>query len=215
MNRRDFIAITPIGLIALSAAGQSASRKEFTCPPCGCPNDSKTFSEPGTCPICNMTLVDKSSVKETPGIINLVKVEDRVWTAGQPDIEQFANLQAQGVTTVINLRSATEGNNLGVAEQARLKELGIAYFNIPVVFSDLREAAVDEFLRITDQQMKSGRMLIHCAAAVRVAGLWMIRRVLRDGWSFDKALEEANRIGLGNQPQLIEFARQYIEKHRK
>ena len=43
----------------------------------------------------------------------------------------------------------------------------------------------------------------------------MIRRVVRDGWDFDKALEEANRIGLRNQARLIEFAKDYIEKKKK
>jgi hypothetical protein len=87
--------------------------------------------------------------------------------------------------------------------------------NIPVVFGALREAAVAEFLKITDAELPKGRVLIHCAAAVRVAGFWMIRRVLRDGWSFERALEEANRIGLGNNPALIEFARSYIVKSRR
>jgi hypothetical protein len=44
---------------------------------------------------------------------------------------------------------------------------------------------------------------------------WMIRRVLRDGWEYDKALEEANKIGPRNRAQLIEFAKGYIEKHKK
>jgi len=43
----------------------------------------------------------------------------------------------------------------------------------------------------------------------------MIRRVLRDRWEFDKALEEANRIGLRNQEHLIKFAKEYIEKKKK
>ena len=43
----------------------------------------------------------------------------------------------------------------------------------------------------------------------------MIRRVMRDNWEFDKALEEANRIGLRNHAQLIEFAKDYIAKKKK
>jgi hypothetical protein len=43
----------------------------------------------------------------------------------------------------------------------------------------------------------------------------MIRRVLRDGWEFDKALEEANKIGLRNHARLTEFAKDYIEKKKK
>lgn len=42
----------------------------------------------------------------------------------------------------------------------------------------------------------------------------MIRRVLRDGWDFDAALQEANKIGLRNQKELIEFAQEYVAKHK-
>ena len=43
----------------------------------------------------------------------------------------------------------------------------------------------------------------------------MIRRVLRDGWEFDKALEEANRIGMRSQGRQFDFAKEYIDKKKK
>jgi len=43
----------------------------------------------------------------------------------------------------------------------------------------------------------------------------MIRRVVRDGWDYDKALEEANRIGLNNNAGMTQFAKEYIEKKKK
>ena len=43
----------------------------------------------------------------------------------------------------------------------------------------------------------------------------MIRRVLRDGWTIEEAEKEAEKIGLREAPHLNEFARAYIEKHRK
>jgi hypothetical protein len=43
----------------------------------------------------------------------------------------------------------------------------------------------------------------------------MIRRVLRDGWTIEAAEEDAKKVGLQNAPHLTEFARNYIEKHRK
>ena len=43
----------------------------------------------------------------------------------------------------------------------------------------------------------------------------MIRRVLRDGWTVEKAEQEAEKIGLRENPHLNEFARKYIEKHLK
>jgi hypothetical protein len=43
----------------------------------------------------------------------------------------------------------------------------------------------------------------------------MIRRVLRDGWPVEKAEEEATKVGLVNAPHLVDFAKNYIEKHQK
>jgi hypothetical protein len=43
----------------------------------------------------------------------------------------------------------------------------------------------------------------------------MIRRVLRDGWSVEKAEKEAEKVGLVNAPHLVSFAKNYIEKHQK
>jgi hypothetical protein len=57
-------------------------------------------------------------------------------------------------------------------------------------------------------------MFIHCTAAIRVGGYWLIRRVLRDNWTWDAALAEARKIGLVQAPHLEEFARHYIDSKR-
>ena len=94
------------------------------------------------------------------------------------------------------------------------KELGLRYFNIPVVFADPKEEQVAEFLKITDDPANRPAF-IHCTGAIRVGAFWMIRRVLRDGWSIEAAEEEAKKIGLRESPHLNEFARRYIERHKK
>jgi len=71
-----------------------------------------------------------------------------------------------------------------------------------------------EFLRITDDP-ENRPAFIHCTAGIRVGAFWMIRRVLRDGWSIKDAEAEAEKVGLKDSPHLNEFARQYIEKYSK
>ena len=39
--------------------------------------------------------------------------------------------------------------------------------------------------------------------------------MLRDGWKFEDAAAEAQKIGLREAPHLVEFAKKYIEKHQK
>jgi hypothetical protein len=44
--------------------------------------------------------------------------------------------------------------------------------------------------------------------------VWLVKRVLQDGWPVDKATEEARLIGLRSAP-LEAFALKYIEAHKK
>jgi protein tyrosine/serine phosphatase len=56
-------------------------------------------------------------------------------------------------------------------------------------------------------------MLINCASANRVGAFMMIYRVLEQGWSQEKALEEALKIGLRGD-ELKKFAQSYITQHK-
>ncbi len=161
-----------------------------------------------------MVLIEKTSaMSEVTGIPRFLKLTDQVWTGGQPWPEHLPKLKDAGVKVIINLRSHAE--HQGGREEAKVKELGMSYFNIPVDFQTPDELDADDFLKLTDEQLKNGPVFIHCAVATRVGAFWMIRRVLRDGWEYDKALEEANRIGLNNHARLTEFAKEYIEKKKK
>ncbi len=56
-------------------------------------------------------------------------------------------------------------------------------------------------------------MFVHCTAGIRVGAFWLIRRVVRDGMTWDAALEEARTVGLVNAPHLEEFAKAYLATH--
>lgn len=214
MNRREFVFAGSISLATLAITARAQEKKEYVCPPCGCSHDGIVHNEPVKCPVCDMTLIEKTpAMSELTGIPRFLKLSDQVWTGGQPWPEHLVKLKDAGIKVVINLRP--HGESEGDREEARVKELGMSYFNIPVVYNAPDELDADDFLKITDEQLKNGPVFIHCAVATRVGAFWMIRRVLRDGWDFDKALEEANRIGLRNQAHLVEFAREYIEKKKK
>ncbi|HEY2962575.1 MAG TPA: PQQ-binding-like beta-propeller repeat protein [Pyrinomonadaceae bacterium] len=145
-------------------------------------------------------------------IRNFLRVNKEFCTGGQPRTEQLERLKADGVKAIINLRQPSE--HRAAEEEAKAKELGLRYFNIPVAFGDPKDEQVDEFLKITDDPANRPAF-IHCAGAIRVGAFWMIRRVLRDGWKIEDAEAEAEKIGLRESPHLKEFARKYIETHRK
>ena len=214
MNRREFVVAGSLTLATLAVNVSAQEKKQYVCPPCGCSNDGTAHDAPGNCPACQMVLIEKTAaMSELTGIPNFLKLTDQVWTDGQPWPEHLPKLKDAGIKVIINLRPHAEYE--GQREEAKVKELGMSYFNIPVAFSAPDELDADDFLKLTDEQLKNGPVFIHCAVATRVGAFWMIRRVLRDSWEFDKALEEANRIGLNNHARLIEFAKEYIEKKKK
>jgi uncharacterized protein (TIGR01244 family) len=161
---------------------------------------------PGTAPV---------AAQETPakegGIRNFLRVNEQFCTGGQPTAEELARLKADGIKAVINLRRPGEYDH--AAEEAKVKELGLRYFNIPVDSNDPKDEQVAEFLKLTDDEANRPAF-IHCGSANRVGAFWMIRRVLRDGWEFEKADEEARKIGLRDS-KAREFALAYLEKNKK
>ena len=150
--------------------------------------------------------------QEAPPIRNFLRVNKEFCTGGQPRAEHLAKLKEEGVRAVINLRPPTE--HRAEEERAEAERLGLRYFNIPVVFGEPKEEQAAEFLRLTDDEANRPAF-IHCTGAIRVGAFWMIRRVLRDGWTIENAEKEAEKVGLREAPHLNEFARAYIEKHRK
>ena len=151
---------------------------------------------------------------QTPAIQNFLKINTEVCTGGQPTLAQLAELKAQGITTVINLRTAGEAGFDAAAEEAETKKLGMKYFHIPVSNqAGPKDEQADEFLRVTDNA-QNRPVFIHCGSANRVGAFFMIRRVLRDGMTFDAAKAEADKIGLRSQA-LADFAKQYIDKNKK
>jgi uncharacterized protein (TIGR01244 family) len=156
--------------------------------------------------------LSSSSFQEVSQIRNFIRIDSEFCSGGQPKLEQLAQLKAEGVKTILNLRVPTE--HRAAEEEAAARELGLRYINIPVAFGDPKDEQVAEFLKVTDDPANRPAF-IHCAGAIRVGAFWMIRRVLRDGWSIEKAEEEAKKIGLRENPHLNEFARSYIERHIK
>src|SRR4029078_13589481 len=122
--------------------------------------------------------------QELPPIRNFLRENADFCKGGHPRLEHLEKLKTEGVKAIINLRQPSE--HRADEEEAKAKELGLRYFNIPVVYADPKEEQATEFLRITDYPANRAAF-IHCTAAIRVGAFWMIRRVLRDGWTMEAA----------------------------
>jgi uncharacterized protein (TIGR01244 family) len=150
---------------------------------------------------------------ERPGITNFTKVDAVVACGGATDTAALEGLKNDGFKAVINLRQATEqGANID-ENSARAKALGLNYIHIPFNGAAPVDKTVDDFLAAVANKANQP-VYIHCGSASRVGAVWLVKRVLQDGWPVDKATEEARLIGLRSAP-LEAFALKYIEAHRK
>jgi uncharacterized protein (TIGR01244 family) len=151
--------------------------------------------------------------QERAGIVNFSKVDAVVACGGATDTAALNGLKADGFKTIINLRTAGEqGANLA-ENAAKAKELGLNYVSIPFSPQKPDPAAVDAFLGEIAKK-NNQPVFVHCGSASRVGAFWLVKRVLQDGWTVEKATEEAKLIGLRGEP-LEKFALDYIATHRK
>ncbi|MBI1298092.1 hypothetical protein GC175_24420 [bacterium] len=116
-------------------------------------------------------------------------VGDGVILAGQPQPEDLPELARQGVRSVINLRrdverSDREANNAAAA--------GLDYLHLPLPAYELEPQHLVEF-----QDAIGGKeaLYIHCRSGSRVALLWMLHRIINQGWSRDVAEAELRSAG--------------------
>src|SRR5262245_48378162 len=109
--------------------------------------------------------IQATPAQPVPDIRTFLQVTPEFCTVGQPRLEQFARLKADGVKAVLNLRQP--GEHRAEEEQKAVAAAGLKYFNIPVNYQNPSDAEVDEFLKITDDPANRP-MFIHCTAAIRV-----------------------------------------------
>ena len=150
--------------------------------------------------------------EEVPGIRNLSRLETTVACAGATEVEAIPNVKKMGFVSMINLRQATEpGANVPQAEAAA-KAAGLKYIHIPMDAAAPDAAVADRFLDAI-KQPGNQPAYIHCASANRAAAMWFIKRVQIDRWESDRAMKEAEALGLTSAP-LKQFATNYVTTHK-
>jgi uncharacterized protein (TIGR01244 family) len=150
--------------------------------------------------------------EEVPGIRNLSRLETTVACAGATEIEAIPNVKKMGFVSMINLRQASEpGANVPQSEAAA-KAAGLKYIHIPMDPAAPDPAVADRFLDAI-KQPGNQPAYIHCASANRAASMWFIKRVQVDRWDSDRAMKEAEALGLSSAP-LKQFVTSYVNSHK-
>jgi uncharacterized protein (TIGR01244 family) len=151
--------------------------------------------------------------QDRPGIVNFTRVDAVVACGGATETTALDGLKADGFKAVINLRMPTEAGANIELNAAHAKSLGLNYVNIPFNGQQPDPKAVDAFLA-TIANKANQPVFVHCGSASRVGAMWLVKRVLQDGWPVDQATTEAKLIGLRSEP-LEKFAVEYINSHKK
>jgi len=158
----------------------------------------------GVCDAQRLTGPDPATVPapvalDTRGLFQdkFARVGDDVFIGGQPTERALRELRAQGVTTVINLRSPPEMARVGFDEAALVKELGMEYIYLPMRGTPelpYSPAAVKSLA--TAMSNAKGKVLLHCTIAWRASHLWAAYLIEYRKVPVATALQQARMINL-------------------
>ncbi len=134
-----------------------------------------------------------------PGIPNFHQVNEHVYRGAQPRHEGWDSLAKLGVKTVIDLRDSS------VKEQHEVEAAGMRYISIPL--AGLGAPPADKVTKLLALLNDSpDPVFVHCRrGADRTGTIIACYRIQHDGWSNDKALQEAKSFGMAG----IEVAMQH------
>jgi protein tyrosine/serine phosphatase len=136
---------------------------------------------------------DRDQEWATPldGAPNLHRVTSLFYRSAQLNRNDVARLQALGIKTVVSLRAFH-------ADARLLKESGIKTVRIPIYTWDIDDRQVIDALRAIRAAEHEGAVLLHCQhGADRTGLISAMYRMLYQGWSKDRALDELLHGGYG------------------
>ena len=148
------------------------------------------------------TAAQQSDIK----IKNFGQMDDRFYRGAQPDEEDYKQLAAIGIKTIIDLREDPTNYEKRDAEAA-----GMRYVNLPMSDKDYPPAAtIDQFLKLVDDPA-TGKFFVHCAGGRHRTGVMgAVYRFNHYNWNFDQAYAEMKkydfytRWGHGEMKKFVE-----------
>ena len=135
------------------------------------------------------TAVAQESQTSSVNIKNFGQMDDRFFRGGQPKEEDYKQLAALGIMTVIDLRDDPKDY-----EKTSVEALGMRYVNIAMSDKDYPAAAkIEEFLKLVDDP-STGKFYVHCAGGRHRTGVMgAVYRFNHYGWDYDKAYAEMKK----------------------
>lgn len=124
-------------------------------------------------------------------IKNFGQMDERFYRGAEPKrFEDFENLKALGIDTVIDLQAEFEPE-----EREWVEALGMRYVSIPMVAKKYpKPEHVAEFMRVVDDPA-TGKFFVHCAGGRhRTGALGAVYRYEKYGWNFEQVYREMKKF---------------------
>jgi protein tyrosine/serine phosphatase len=139
-------------------------------------------------------------------IKNFGKMDDRFYRGAQPKEEDYKDLKALGIKTVIDLQDDPTSY-----EKRAVEALGMRYVNIPMSDSSYpKEDSIEAFLKLVNDPA-TGVFYAHCAGGRHRTGVvGAIYRFNVNHWTYDQAYAEMKdydfytRFGHGDLKTYVE-----------
>src|SRR6266850_191532 len=162
----------------------------------------------------------KGTVGSFPNIkiSNFGQMDGNFYRGARPKPEDFRNLAALGIKTVIDLT-----DNSRDREQPAVEAAGMRYVNIPIVDKEMPSAdQVSAFLKLANNPA-TGKFYVHCAGGRHRTGIMgAVYRFNHDHWNYDQVYAEMKQYdfytsnGHGKQLDFVQdYWQQFQAKHAK
>jgi tyrosine-protein phosphatase SIW14 len=151
-----------------------------------------------------LAAVTAVSAASSVRIDNFGRVNANYYRGAQPEGQDYNDLAALGVKTIINLTSDdTQPNERQLASQA-----GMKYVQIPMTtHQEPTNAQITQFLSLVNDPA-SQPVYVHCVGGKHRTGVMTaIVRMTNDGWSADQAFSEMKQYKFGADFLHSEFKR--------
>lgn len=131
----------------------------------------------------NKTDISKVDIK------NFGQMDNRFFRGGQPKENQYQELAALGITTVIDLQDDPTSY-----EKQNVEALGMKYINIPMSDKEYPESAkIEQFLKLVNDP-STGKFYVHCAGGRHRTGVMgAVYRFNLYNWNYDQVYAEMKK----------------------
>jgi uncharacterized protein (TIGR01244 family) len=148
-----------------------------------------------------------------PGIETFHPVTTTMALGSNAAPEAMAALKRAGFDVVIVTREDKEDGYDRAQSERAAKDAGLRFIAIPFNRTTPDPAAVRRFLEVVAAP-ENRYAYLYCHTGQRVATMWLIKRVRQDGWTLERAMTEAESLGL-TRPELKQFATEFLAGSRR